>query len=455
MMFLRRHQPHILLILTLIVMGAGFCALVVPAESRAVQEYLVGFPDADVQSHQARPMVLAALGFLPALGACVYAFGGTIDRYITRQFLGIFGICLSGLFMIWLLIDLTEHLGDFRGARHILRTIGTYYVTSTPAILLQLLPYCLLLSLLHALGKFSTNREIIAFIQSGRGILRITLPLMIVGFFCTLFGLGLNYQWAPGVEERQNDILADAGGKQAAEATHVLYRNPENRRLWMIDSFPPDYQKGRPLRNVEVTTTDENHMLQSRLSASHALWDRTRHQWTFENPVISRYTAGQPPEFENPQGPLIVDYWTETPWQLIKPGLSADHLGVPDLTGWLQAYARHPSFADPSPYLTQWHYRWALPFTCLVTVLLAIPLAIHFSRRGPGGGVFFAVVLSAMLLLISNIVLAFGKAGTLQPALAAWLPNISFTLLGCYLFSSRISGRPIHHPLRKLFSRSP
>ena len=448
MRFLRRHQTHLLLILALAAMGAGLSALIVPAESRAVQLQLVGFPDSDVQTHQARPMVLAALCFLPALAGFVYTLGGTIDRYITRQFLSIFGICLSGLFMIWLLIDLTDHIGDLSSSPHLLRTLGDYYLAITPAVLLQLLPYSLLLSLLHALGKLSTSREIIAYIQSGRGILRFTLPLVIVSLFCTLLSLGLNYQWAPGYADRKDEVFAEAGGRQAAEASHVLYRTPENRRMWMIGTFPADYQKGKPLLNIEVTTTDEHHKLLSRMIASRALWDRNSHQWTFENPVTSRYLTGQAPVFENSQGPLVVDSWPETPWQLIKPGLSAVDLGVPDLTGWLQSYARHPSFADPSPYRTQWHYRWALPFTCLVTVLLATPLAIHFSRRGPGGGILLAVVLSALLLLISNIVLAFGEAGTLQPALAAWLPNIAFSLLGIYLLRRRISGRPFRHPPR-------
>jgi lipopolysaccharide export system permease protein len=72
-------------------------------------------------------------------------------------------------------------------------------------------------------------------------------------------------------------------------------------------------------------------------------------------------------------------------------------------------------------------------------VLLATPLGIHFSRRGPRGGVFVAVILSALMLLISNISIALGESGTLRPALAAWLPNLAFTLLGIYLFQQRIS----------------
>jgi LPS export ABC transporter permease LptG len=450
MHFLQSLRPRYLLILALAAVGAGLCALLVPAEMTAVEQQLIGFPDSDIHAHQARPLVLGALCFLPTLACFIYCLGGTLDRYLSRLFLGIFGICLSALFLIWLLIDLTDKIGDFRNAHHILGTILTFYATRTPPILLLILPFSLLLALLYTLGRLSTNREIIAMIQSGRGVLRIALPLMITGGFCTLFNLGLNYHWAPTAEGLQEEILAEASDKPATKASHVLYRNAENRRLWMIGSFPSDYQKGKPLLNVEVTTTDPHHILQSRLFATQALWDRTQHVWTFQNAIIGRYTPGRPPTFETPAGQLVINSWSETPWQLIKPGLSAAYLGIPDLNGWLQSNARHLPFADPAPYLTQWHYRWALPFSCLVNVLLATPLAIHFSRRGPGTGIFLAIVLAAFMLLISNITLAFGSAGTLRPALAAWLPNIAFTLLGIYLFRRHLTVRPLRRSLRQL-----
>jgi lipopolysaccharide export system permease protein len=447
MIFSRRHSSHLPLILGLAALGVVLCAIVVPAEFRSVSRQLIEFPDSDIASQQARPMVLATLCFLPALAGFIYSLGGTLARYIVRQFLGIFGICLSALFLIYLLIDLSDRIGDFGDSRHILRTIIQYYTASTPGILLLLLPYSLLLSLLHSLGKFSTHREIIAMIQSGRGVLRLTLPLLIAGIFGTALSLGLNYHWAPNTEQQQDSILAKARHKTANQASQVLYRNPENRRLWMIESFPLDYQKGQALLNVEVTQTDDHQKLQSRLSATRALWNRGTREWTFENPVISRYPEGRPPEFEHSETPLVYNSWSETPWQLIKPGLNPDHLGLPDLNSWLQTHARHPLSADPAPYLTQWHYRWALPFSCLVTVLIATPLAIHFSRRSTGGGIFLAVTLSALMLLISTIVITIGEAGLLRPVLAAWLPNLAFALLGIYFFHRRITGQPIYHSL--------
>ncbi|MEO8614483.1 MAG: LptF/LptG family permease [Luteolibacter sp.] len=447
MPFFSSHFSRFLLPLALAVLGAGLCAVLVPSEMVAVKQQLIGFPDSDVLAHKARPLILAVLCFLPALASLIYCFGGTLDRYIAREFAGIFCICFMALFLVWLLIDMSGSISDFRESKDVPHTLLFFYGTRSPAVFLLLLPYSLLLSLLYALGKLSTHREIIAMVQAGRGVFRITLPLIIAGVFFSLTSMGLNYHWAPIADGSYDDILAEACGKQATEATNVLYRNPLNRRLWMIGAFPHNYQLGQALLNVEITTTREDETLESRLFAKRALWDRKTRTWTFEEPVVSHFQPGQPAEFQALNEPLKVKFWSETPWQLIKPGLSAAYLGIPDLSTWLRLNIRNKEFADASPYRTQWHYRWALPFTCLITVLLATPLAIHFSRRGSGGGVFIAVVLSALMLLFSNISLAMGEAGALRPVYAAWLPNVTFALLGIYLFHRRLSGRPIYRSL--------
>lgn len=450
----RRHIRLITLILALALFGALGSAFLVPIELRSVEQHLHGFPDADVYTHQLRPWILAGLLFIPFIGSLFYALGDTFDRYITRQFLVIFGICCSALLMIWLLLDLGDKISDFQNAKHVLPTIGHFYLQRSPAILMLLLPYSLLLSLLYCLGKLSSSREIIAIIQSGRSLFRITIPLLIAGSLCSLTAIGLNYHWAPTAEGSQDEILAEATGKKAEGVTQVLYRNARDRRLWSIGAFPLGYEKGEPLIDVEITTTLPNHQIESRLFASRAKWDRANRHWTFEKPKVSHHQPNSPPLFTQIKGDLVIDSWQETPWQLIKPGLSAEHLGIPELTTWLNSYTTNPSTGDPAAFLTQWHYRWALPFTCLVTVLLATPLAVHFSRRGPGGGIFLAIVLSASMMLVSTIILAFGEAGTIPPILAAWLPNLCFSLLSLYLFHQRISGKSLRKTIRQLWPQS-
>lgn len=440
-----------LLPMVLAIFGGCLCVVLVPAETTAVQQQLISFPDSDLKSHFARPMILAALCFLPALAALIYACGRTLDRYIVRQFAGIFAICLVALVVIWLLMDLQNNFSEFKQSEHPFQTVADFYGTRAPAILMLLLPYSLLLSSLYSLGLLSTHREIIAMVQAGRGVFRIVLPVIISGLFFTLFALGLNYHWAPIAEGSVDAILKQSVGKPAMDASNVLYHNPENRRLWRIGAFPADYESGKALIDLDVTSTSEQGDLVSRLHAKTAQWDRTAKQWTMHDAVIGQFNKGQPTTFETFKEPLKMAAWQETPWQLIKPGLDAAYLGIPDLTTWLQSNTRTMR-ADPAPYATQLHYRLALPFTCLVTVLLATPLAINFSRHTGGSGVFLAVVLSALLLLFSNISLSLGEAGTLKPLYAAWLPNLGFILLAFYFFRSRVTGRSLPQSIGRLFS---
>ncbi|MDX1679787.1 MAG: LptF/LptG family permease [Akkermansiaceae bacterium] len=434
--------------------GLGLLLLLVllPYELRSVEQQLIGFPDSDVLAEKARPWILAVICLLPALAAWLYTLGDILDRYITRRFLSMFLICLGALFTIWLLLDVSDNMSELAQSDSVVSTTGVYYFTRLPAILMLILPYALLLSLLESLSKLSSNREVIAIIQSGRSVLRICLPVMVAGGLCTLFAICINYRWAPVAEGRESEILEQATGSQANKATKVLYRNLRTERLWMVKSFPSEYERGKAIRGVEVTATNEDGELETRMTASRASWNPDTGRWVFYDAVTCHFPQRQAPYYEVAEGPLVIDDWPETPWQIIKPGLNAEHLGVPGLNAWLDTHKRFPHIADPEPYLTHRHYRLALPFACLVTVMLAAPLAIQFSRRGSAGSIFLAVVLSMLMLLINTIILAFGESGYLPPALAAWLPNLIFGGIGAFLFHRRVTGRPIYASIRRLFS---
>ena len=384
------------------------------------QQQFIGFPDSDIASPRG-PAAGARRAVFPArarrAGLCARRHAGPLHHPPVSRHLraSVFPRCSSsGCSSI-----LSDNISDFRRLR---RTSSPRSAPFTAAGCRRscccCCPTACLLALLYSLGKLSTNREIIAIIQSGRGILAHHPAVA-----HRRAVLSPSSAWVSTTTGRPSprDARMKSSRKPAASKSPRPARCstaiPTSRRLWMIGAFPA----GLSERPAAAQRRGHHHRRRpagstSRLSASqrHSGTARSR-RWTFENPVISRFEPGMPPEFEKPEEPLTIDSWPETPWQLIKPGLAAAYLGIPDLNTWLRANTSHPQFADPAPYLTQWHYRWALPFTCLVTVLLATPLAIHFSRRGPGGGIFLAVVLSALMLLLSTIVLAFGEAGTIHP----------------------------------------
>jgi lipopolysaccharide export system permease protein len=447
-------MPRILIPLLLAIAGALLALRVGPAEQDAVRQQLHNFPDVQTGAHHLRPLIAIALCFLPAIGGLFYVCGNTLARYVARQFLGIFLLCFAGLFAIWLVADLGDNLDDLKGSGAAVTFAVKLYAARLPEIVVMLLPYSLLLGILYCLGKLSRSREVIAMIQTGRGLARLTTPFLITGALAALLCAGLNYQWAPAAVAAEAAILRQAKGQAGVAEPNIRYRNTEDRRLWMVGSFPPDYQKGVPLSDVKVVQENPDGSLKSILTAKTAAWSPMTRAWTFTEPRLRDCQTGVPSKFvkvpdpPQPLPPLVISGWSEVPAQLIRPGLPSAQLGVPDLNDWLQANPPG-TWATRGGHLTQWHYRWAQPLNCLIVVLLATPLGVVFSRRGASGGVAMAVFLCAGMLFVSNACLSLGDSGYLKPVLAAWLPNAVFGVLALWLFQRRLAGRPIYQTLRK------
>ena len=432
----------------LTVLGVMLCSWVMPREAMAVEEHIIGFPDTDAFAHRIRPWLLGLLCMLPAIAAWMFSLAGTLDRYMARQFLSAFGLCMGTLLAVFLLMDLQNNIADFREAEDTLGLIATYYGMNIPAIFVFLLPYVLLLSLLYCLGKMSRHQEIVAMIQTGRGILRIVAPLLITGVFTSIICLIFNYHWGPWAEGHKDIIIDMAKDGEADRARSVLYRDTKSKRVWLVGSFPYRFEKSGTIKNVTVKEFNEKGHPINRLEAASATWSRINKQWTFSGVQLVDLET-QPVPLKVKTHDTITRDWQETPWQLVKPGLDQSHLGIPELNSWLKAH-ENVEWANHLPYLTQWHYRFAQPVICIITILLAAPLGIVFSRRGIGGGVSIALFLSAGMLFASSFFLTFGEAGHMPPALAAWSTNILFALIALYLFHRRLTGRPIYQSIMKI-----
>lgn len=422
-------------------------------EQAAVDLHLEGFPDAEVIYHSMRPWVLVMLCFMPFLASLFYCWLPTFEKYLAREFFLIFNICMGALFGLWFIGDLGDNLGDFAGVANVFGTLAQFYLYRLPSVLLLLLPYGLLLSLLYVLGKFSKSNEIVAMIQSGYSIVRITRPLLFAGIWCSVFLLGLNFHWAPQSEGKKEELTSLAKGLPMYEARNVLFRDPYSQRLWLVGIFPENFREKGKLEHVEVTTLRADGSLKNRISAPIVTWDRETKTWIFGKPTLTEFRKGESPIFTKLKEPLIKN-WAETPAQIIKPSLNVDFLGLPDLSSWLNSPLAEQATSNRLSYLTHWHHRWALPFSCLVTVILAAPLSIYFTRKGVGSGVFLAILLSVLMLFFTSIALSFGEAGMLPPIVSAWATNLGFSLLGLWLYRKRMSGLPITHLLKRVMNLS-
>jgi len=376
-----------------------------------------------------------------------------LDRYVLRNFLEPFLLCFFGLIAIWLVYDLYDNGPDFVEYHVPLKTIGRFYLSQLPAITLLSLPIALLLALLFSLSKMSRHNEIISMLTAGRSLERMLVPLTMVGIICTGVCFVLNSTWAPHADAVKKRMLEEItrGEKRATEREAVeghLFRDRMNNRTWFVRKLRPPRSRSAgvyQLEGVQVIQQDANGVIQKKWYANQkAVFDETAKTWTFYKGMIVEFNKEGDITFTDnfPEGERVIKDWTETPWRIASSQFDPQNLSIEELKIYL---ANNFDFPPPqlAPYRTNLFDRWAFPWSCLVVVFISAPLGIVYSRRGVLAGVAGSIFLFFGLILLRYLFLAFGKGSRLDPALAAWLPNVFFFAVGLILLYYRSTNRDL------------
>ena len=363
----------------------------------------------------------------------------TLDRYVIRNFLQPYLYCIIGFLSIWLIFDISDNSATILEGHVSLAEVGRFYFSQLPQVLVILLPVALLLALLFCLGKMSRANEIVSMLTAGISVPRVLLPLMVLGLLTTGLVLALNYSLAPHAELSRKIFFDNInhGGPKQVRISGQIFRNRTNNRTWFIAHFQPNSNE---FEGVQVIQQDEHDNIVKNYLANTANYDPAIKVWHFELTKIVQYDAAGNITHEELLPTLAIPGWTETPYRLSSANVRAEFLGVPELRDYLQFNSDFPQTLL-APFHTQLQYRLALPWTCLVVVLMAAPLGIGFSRRGILAGVAIAIVLVFSMNFLIHLFLALGEGDRISPLVAAWMPNVLFAAVGLYLLHLRATNR--------------
>ncbi|MFT5411425.1 MAG: LPS export ABC transporter permease LptG [Verrucomicrobiales bacterium] len=411
-----------------------------------------------------RYLLCTGLILSPPLLVVLYRRASIMDRYVLRNFLGPFLLCSIGILAVWIIYDLQDNGSDFFEARASFGTVLHLYIVQLPQMIVMILPATLLLGILYSLSKMSKSNEIVSMLSSGRSLLRIIKPLLFIGLYSSIFCFALNYEWAPQAAAAKDSILNDIDEQRRinkkskkkrktivksadiALARNQVYPNREANRLWRIRYIPLDLSQ-KKMSVIEIIERDDKGRLTKAIYAEKAGWNHLTGEWflrsSSQNQVkIFDYTTDHKLPTETLVEEHIEQGWSETPWNIVSEHLVADHLGIPDLGFHLKANV-DKSEEKLAPFRAHWHYRWALPWNCMVVVLFAAPLGIGLSRRGVLGGVFGAILLFFSLVFLSHLFLVLGQSQIMSPFFSAWTTNILLAAIGIYLIYMRSANKDI------------
>ncbi len=352
---------------------------------------------------------------------------GILDRYIAKIWLRLLILCLSGFVSLYLVIDLIEKIPRFLRAGGVAGDILQYFVWKFPEMIGRTATFSILMATLLTLGVLSRDSEIIAMRSCGVSLLRMSLPMLVLGFVASILLL-LNAEFVLPHSYARTELIDRVKIKKKNELVTFKRNNIWFRSTSMILQARLFEPKTRTLSGVVVWSVDDSMNPVSRIDADTAVY-REGH-WLLNSATSRNFqtAAGYAPLYAQKMA-LDLSLKVE---DLQVLDVDADNMSIRTLKEYAENLKRGGYQAYR--YLTMMHTKIASPFAALIMVLLGIPFALRNSRSGGiAMGIGASIGIGFAYFVVNAVLLSYGRSGVLPPFVAAWGANVLFMLSGIWL----------------------
>jgi lipopolysaccharide export system permease protein len=308
----------------------------------------------------------------------------------------------------------------------LLRPAGIeYLLMKVPLMLAQLMPVACLAGVLLGLGMLNRNGELLALQGLGISRIGIALPLLLVAALISAVAFGLNETVVPAATRRSKYLL-DGEILKHPRFVYTAENWLRTRNSFVaVKSYDAAHKR---LVGVRIFELGPAYNLHAIYSADAAQWNGK--EWTFSGLKMLNVndhggvSAAAPRDFHLDARPGDFSFAI----------LSPEEFSLSELDAYIQKLRRNG--LDPGSYLVDRDVKYALPLSSLVMMFCGLVLSLDPVPRASkaGRGFILGLMIGLSYWVILGFTISFGRSGLLAPWVAAWLPNILFTLLAGALF---------------------
>ena len=365
----------------------------------------------------------------------------TFDRHLLREWLQILGLVLlatCGLLLVQVMYD------DFRalregGARGL--ELWKYFLVTMPSFFTVVLPLALLVSLMFTLGKLHRANELTAMRAAGVGFGRLMAPVWIVGLGACALSWWLNATVVPWSVEESRALKEGLEFRRQAQTlppdrigavNSVGFDNPGARRRWFFNRFSQRTQRGY---GVSVSQFDAGRRETTRLEAAQAWFDAARRGWVFQDGRVLSFTAETGELVASaPFKERFEEKFREDPKLMLLIDRRPIDLSFRELARLID-YFEVEHNPKGVPYAVRYFSLIADTLGSLIVIAIAIPFSVTGVRVNPAVGVSKSIGLFFLYYVLANIASSLATKQLLDPALAAWIPNVGMAGLATWFFA--------------------
>ena len=348
-------------------------------------------------------------------------------------------------FLVYTFILLIRFL--FQSAEMIIRrglpasVVGELLLLTLPNIVVLTLPMSLLFGILIAVGRLSSDSEVIAMRACGISLLTLYRPILLLSAFFTVINTLLMVYALPwgnhALQQLRLDILTQSIAQQVEP--RVFYEEWEGKVVYVFE-VPEGEKRWHGVFLAEAVPSGQDNQI------TIADWGEVRVDPTGEKVVLRLYNAvrhkvdmNAPDRYEVSKHRRL-DLILEDQFTTEQKAKISVSKGIRELTlSELRRLERDPTASDEQQNLAnvEIHKKFAIPMACMVFGLFALPLGINNKRGGKASG--FAMSIGVIVLyyvLLSNGEEA-ARYGRFPGWAAMWAPNVLLAVGGFFLLVRR------------------
>lgn len=359
-----------------------------------------------------------------------------LDKYITKNFLLPLGYCLFLFMMLYVITDVFGHLDEILKNKVPAIILTQYYLSFIPLIFVQSIPIAALLAIVYMLSALNKNNELTAIRSCGISIARLLLPIFLIGIILSLSSFIINERIVPKttvavnrIKEEFIDASPSSGGDRKELRNLTIY-GKENQ---MVYAKIFDTEKNI-LYDIIILENDNENRLKRKIIAKKALWMGAN--WIFFDCVLYKFTDDGKPQNQAEVYDKRIIKFPYPPNEIKEFNIQTNYMNYKQLTEYIERIPRQDSKTKNS-FMTDLHFRTAVPFVTIIIMLLGIPFALATKRGGAITGIGISIGIGLLYYGSIYFTLALGKGGLLPALAAAHIANVVFFITALALLTRR------------------
>tara|TARA_E500000331_G_C17271251_1_gene719348 strand:- start:1261 stop:2337 length:1077 start_codon:yes stop_codon:yes gene_type:complete len=346
-----------------------------------------------------------------------------LDWYIIKKFLSTFFFTISLILVIVIVFDISEKIDDFLDSEAPLEAIiFDYYLNFIPFFANLFSPLFIFISVIFFTSKMANNTEVIAILNSGMSFWRFLLPFMIVAILLASasFVLG-NFVIPPA-----NTTRIDFENKYIKNKFRFKRKDIHLQLQKGQYAYMESYNSTKDIAYKFALENIQDGQLQSKLNANYIIWDSTSGKWQVNKWQIREFLDEKEKLSKGGKLDTLIN---------LKPSDFKTRLSKVETMNYfeLNDYIKEEEIKGTANIVfhkIEMHKRIAFPFASIILTIIGVSVASRKTRGGIGLHLGAGLLISFSYILFMQISTTYATNGNLSAALAVWIPNIIYTILG-------------------------